>query len=160
MRNTHTHVEVEGHVLRMVTHPQKHHSDWCISEASTCMLMCTSSEPWPSTLAWSMQGWRSPWKCVKEKAIGPLMESIRFRALTLSYWEVSSARWGSPHPSLGSGQWTWVLCGHGGHFTTRGRASIKKTQTIANDLAVNHMPSFNPRSINKTENETNAPYVI
>lgn len=55
---------------------------------STCMLMCTQPEPWPLTLAWSVEGWRSAWKCVKEKVIGPLMESIRFRALVLPYWVV------------------------------------------------------------------------
>lgn len=83
--------------------------------ASTWMLMCTEPEPWPLTMARSGQGWRSPWMSVKENVIGQLMESIHFRALTLSYWEVRR-----------SCQWTWVPCTHGGHFTTRGRASIKR----------------------------------
>lgn len=49
---------------------------------------------------------------------------------------------------------------HVGHFTTRGRASIKKAQTMANDLAVNLVPSSEPPSINKTETEANVAYVF
>lgn len=88
------------------------------------------------------------------------MESIRLRAAALSYWEVSSLCAGV------TSTLAWRLpvdvsaFGHVGHFTTRGRASIKKAQTMANDLAVNLVPSSEPPSINKTETEANVAYVF
>lgn len=90
---THTHYEKYaqggdcGHMERVcvwprasLAHRRKHDLRWC---TCTCMLMCTSSEPWPLALTWSGQGWRSVWMCVKEKVIALLMESIHLRALTL-----------------------------------------------------------------------------
>lgn len=131
LNRTHTNCEEHtqsgdwGHVVRMCVWPVATQNSGPASPkasfmlmyfwASTWMLMCTEPEPWPLTMARSGQGWRSPWMSVKENVIGQLMESIHFRALTLSYWEV--------RPSC---QWTWVLCTHRGHFTTRGRASIKR----------------------------------
>jgi len=58
--------------------------------ASTCLLMCTHFELWPSSWAWSAKGWGSPWKCVEEKVIGPLMESVRFRAPELCLLKATS----------------------------------------------------------------------
>lgn len=88
------------------------------------------------------------------------MESIRLRAAALSYWEVSSLRGGVTSALARRLPVDMSAFGRVGHFTTRGRASIKKAQTMANDLAVNHVPSSEPPSINKTENEANVAYVF
>ena len=122
------------------------------SPPRTCMLMRTRPEPWPLTLARPVRGWGSPWKCVKEKVIGPLMEAVRFKALKPPQSERSLRPQGvtSPLSVDMSAVRSWRPL----------TLPIKEAQTMAKDLAVKHIPSFKPRPIHEAETESKAPEVL
>ena len=117
------------------------------SKRRTCMLPCPQTEPWPLTLAWSTgrkQILLS--KCVKEKAMEPLMYSGLFRAPSPSLhalwprgqlWPLSRG-WPGP-PLLPPGP--RAMCYHKLPRTTKRSQTMTNVfccQRITTTITINH----------------------